>query len=59
VAKLDLPGCYRNALKLVRQLERDVAGLISRLPAEWPYTFEQVGGASGEDGFPSPRVTHA
>ena len=59
VAKLDLAGCYRNALKLVRRPERDVPGLISRLPAECPYTFEQIGGASGEDWFPSPRVTHA
>jgi hypothetical protein len=59
VAKLDLPGCYRTALRLVRRLERDVPGLISRLPVECPYTFEQIVGASGEDWFPSPRVTHA
>jgi Domain of unknown function DUF29 len=59
VAKLDLPGCYRTALRLVRRLERDVPGLISRLPAECPYTFEQIVGASGEDWFPSPRATHA
>jgi Domain of unknown function DUF29 len=59
VAKLDLPGCYRPALRLVRRLERDVPGLISRLPAECPYTFEQIVGASGEDWFPSSRVTHA
>ena len=59
VAKLDLPGCYRTALRLVRRLERDVPGLISRLPAECPYSFEQIVGADGEDWFPSPRVTHA
>jgi Domain of unknown function DUF29 len=59
VAKLDLPGCYRTALRLVRRLERDVPGLMSRLPAECPYTFEQIVGASGEDWFPSSRVTHA
>jgi Domain of unknown function DUF29 len=59
VAKLDLPGCYRTALRLVRRLERDVPGLISRLPAECPYTFEQIVCVSGEDWFPSSRVTHA
>ena len=59
VAKLDLPGCYRSALRLIRRLERDVPGLISRLPVECPYTFEQIVGSSGEDWFPSPRFTHA
>ena len=59
VAKLDLPDCYRTALRLVRRFERDVPGLISRLPVECPYTFEQIVGASGEDWFPSPRVAHA
>ena len=59
VAKLDLPGCYRTALRVIRRLERDAPGLISRLPAECPYTFEQIVGAGGEDWFPLPRVTHA
>src|SRR5262249_8205852 len=44
VAKLDLPGCYRNTLRLIRRLERDAPGLISRLPVECPYTFEQIVG---------------
>ena len=59
VAKLDLPGCYRTALRLVRRLERDVPRLLSRLPAECPYTFEQIVGSSGEDWFPSSQVTQA
>jgi hypothetical protein len=59
VGKLDLPGCYRTALRLVRRLERDVPGLLSRLPVECPYTFEQIVGASGEDWFPSSQVTQA
>ena len=59
MAKLDLPDCYRTALRLVRRFERDVPGLISRLPVECPYTFEQIVGAGGEDWFPLPRVTHA
>jgi hypothetical protein len=58
VAKLDLPGCYRTALRLVRRLERDVPGLTSRLPPDCPYTFEQIVGASGEDWFPSARFTN-
>src|SRR5208283_72897 len=36
MAKLDLPGCYRTAIRLVRCLERDVPGLISRLPGGVP-----------------------
>jgi Domain of unknown function DUF29 len=59
VAKLDLPGCYRTAMRLVRRLERDVPGLMSRLPAECPYTLEQIVGAGGEDWFPLPRIPHA
>ena len=59
VAKLDLPGCYRTALRLIRRLERNAPGLISRLPVECPYTFEQIVGSSGEDWFPSPRVIQA
>jgi hypothetical protein len=59
VATLDLPGCYRTALRLVRRLERDVPGLISRPPAECPYTIEQIVGSGGEDWFPSPQATQA
>ncbi len=58
-AKLDLPGRYRAALKLVRRLERDVPGLTSRLPAECPYSFEQIVGSADEDWFPSSRQPHA
>src|SRR5271166_4906403 len=59
MAKLDLPGCYRTAIRLVRRLERDVPGLISRLPAGCPYTLEQIVGAGGEDWFPPPRIPQA
>ena len=59
VAKLDLPGRYKVALKLVRRLERDVPGLMSRLPGECPYTFEQIAGAGDEDWFPPPYIPHA
>ena len=59
IVRLDLTGCYKTALRLVRRLERDVPGLISRLPAECPYTFGQIVGAGGEDWFPQPRFPHA
>ena len=58
-AKLDFPSLYKAALRLVRRLERDVPGLMSRVPAECPYTLEQVVGAGGEDWFPPPRIPHA
>src|SRR6266550_319636 len=54
VAKLDLPARYRAALRLVRRLERDVPGFASRLPAECPYTLEQIIGSGDEDWFPGP-----
>jgi hypothetical protein len=53
-AKLDLPGRYRAALRLVRRLERDVPGLTSRLPAQCPYTLEQIVSSGDEDWFPPP-----
>lgn len=55
-AKLDLPAGYRAALRLVRRLERDAPGLMSRLPRGCPYTFEQIRGSGDEDWFPEPRI---
>jgi hypothetical protein len=40
IAQLDLPDRYRVALRLLRRLERDAAGLMRRIPAECPYSFE-------------------
>ena len=54
-AKLDLPSRYRAALRLVRRLERDAPGLTSRIPAECPYTLEQIVGGGDEDWFPVPH----
>jgi hypothetical protein len=53
VAKLDLPARYRAALRLVRRLERDMPGFLSRLPSECPYSLEQIIGGSDEDWFPT------
>ena len=58
-AKLDLPARYRAALRLVRRLERDVPGFASRLPAECPYTLEQIIGSGDEDWFPGPYAPPA
>jgi DNA-binding PucR family transcriptional regulator len=55
-AKLDLPSRYRAALRLVRRLEREAPGLMSRTPAECPYTLEQILGAGDEDWFPPERA---
>ena len=54
-AKLDLPSRYRAALRLLRRLQRDVPSLPSRIPAECPYTLEQVRSSSDEEWFPVPR----
>jgi hypothetical protein len=58
-AKLDLADRYRAALRLLRRLERDVPGLMSRLPPVSPYTLEQILSADGEDWFPAARVPYA
>jgi DNA-binding PucR family transcriptional regulator len=54
-AKLDLLSQYRVTLRLVRRLERDVPGFMSRLPRVCPYTLEQIVGGGNEDWFPEPR----
>jgi hypothetical protein len=55
IAKLDLAARYRTALRMLRNAEDDVPGLLTRVPAECPYTLDQIIGAGGEDWFPSPR----
>ncbi len=54
-ARLDLPGRYRSALRLIRRFERQAPGLMSRLPATCPYTLEEILGSPEEDWFPAPR----
>lgn len=55
-AKLDLSERYRIALRLLRRLERDLPGLMARVPPECPYTLDQIVGAGDEDWFPAPRT---
>lgn len=51
-AKLDLADRYRAALRLLRRFERNSPGLMARVPAECPYSLDQILG-SGEDWFPA------
>jgi len=55
-AKLDLPGRYRAALRLLRRLERGHPGLMGRVPAQCPYTLEQIVSSGDEDWFPERRA---
>jgi hypothetical protein len=54
-AKLDLPDLYRTALRLLRRHESTLPGLLSRVPAECPYSLDQIVGSGDEDWFPEPR----
>jgi hypothetical protein len=55
IAKLDLPDRYRVALKLLRYLDREMPGLMRRVPEECPYSLEQILGRDDADWFPIPR----
>jgi hypothetical protein len=55
VGKLNLKERYRRALRRLRRLERDVPGLMRRVPAECPYSLDQIVGSSDEDWFPPAR----
>lgn len=53
--KLDFPGRYRTALRLLRQVEPDMPGLMVRMPTECPYSLDQILGSAEEDWFPEAR----
>jgi len=55
IAKLDLPARYRAALRMLRYFERDVPGLMGRVPAKCPYSLDQILGSGDEDWFPPAR----
>ena len=57
IAKLELTDRYRLALRLLRRFERDAPGLMARVPAECPYSLDQIlgGGVGDEDWFPAAR----
>ncbi len=52
-AKLDLQERYRYALRLLRAFEDEAPGLMTRIPAECPYSLDQIVGSGGEDWFPA------
>jgi hypothetical protein len=54
-ANIDLAARYKAALRLVRRLERDVPGLMGRLPVECPYTLAQIVGTGDAEWFPPAR----
>ena len=51
-AKLDLDERYGYALRLLRYFEDDAPGLMARVPAECPYSLDQIVSSGGEDWFP-------
>jgi uncharacterized protein DUF29 len=54
-AKLNLPDRYKAALRLLRRLERDIPGLMKRVPRDCPYSLEQIVSSAEEDWFPPER----
>ena len=55
-AKIDMRSGYRASLRRVRRLERDAPGIAARVPAECPYSLDQIIGVGGEDWFPDSRA---
>ena len=54
LAQMNLDERYRYALRLLRRLERDVPGLTQRVPAECPYSLDEILSSGEEDWFPAP-----
>ena len=52
-AKMNLDERYRNALRLLRYFEAEAPGLMARIPAECPYSLDQIVSSGGEDWFPA------
>ena len=52
IAKLDMPSRYRAALRLLHYFEDDVPGLMQRVPAECPYSLDQILGSGDAEWFP-------
>ena len=56
LAKVGLAERYQTAAKLLRYLEDDIPGLTARIPAECPYSLDQILGSGDDDWFPEPRL---
>jgi len=55
LAQMNLDERYRYALRLLRPFDDDVPGLMRRVPAQCPYSFDEILSSGEEDWFPSPR----
>jgi hypothetical protein len=55
LAQMNLEQRYRYALRLLRGFEDDVPGLMQRVPAECPYSLDQILSSAEEDWFPLAR----
>ena len=53
LAKMDLQERYRYALRLLRAFEHEMPGLMARVPAECPYSLDQILSGGDEDWFPA------
>ena len=53
-ARVDLSTRYLYALRLLRRFERSAPGLMARVPAECPYSLDQIIGGGDADWFPAP-----
>jgi hypothetical protein len=54
LAQINLDERYRYALRLLRPFD-DTPGLMTRVPAECPYSLDQILGSGEEDWFPAAR----
>jgi hypothetical protein len=54
-AQIDLNERYRYALRLLRPFSDDMPGLMQRVPAECPYSLDQILSSGEEDWFPPAR----
>ena len=52
LAQINLDERYRYALRLLRPFGHDVPGLMQRVPAECPYSLDQILSSDEEDWFP-------
>ncbi|HEV8033042.1 MAG TPA: DUF29 domain-containing protein [Stellaceae bacterium] len=55
LAQINLDERYRYALRLLRPFGDDVPELMTRVPAECPYSLDQILGSGEEDWFPAAR----
>jgi len=55
LAQIDREQRYRYALRLLRSFAGDVPDLMQRVPAECPYSLDEILSSAEEDWFPRAR----